>query len=201
MQNPDDYKDIQILGAAVRVILSGFGSFTLLASKILLESGLGTMDAEGIGMAQLDPNRWYPLSSFLRAFQRIGAEFGDFTLRQAGSFIHKQANVPPEFLKELVSTFQTLDQGYHLNHSKGGKPMFNPETGDMLEGIGHFKFRQVPGKKQIVLEVDTPYPCAFDEGIVLGLAQRFDPSARVAHDAKACRKKGDPLCVYNVTFK
>ena len=54
MPTPEDYKDFQILGSNVTVILDGFGSFTLLASKILLESGLGKPDAEGVGMAVLD---------------------------------------------------------------------------------------------------------------------------------------------------
>src|SRR5689334_12920745 len=61
MQNPDDYKGYFILGANVRVILDGFGTFTLLASKILLESGLGTMDADGVGHAVINPDQWYPL--------------------------------------------------------------------------------------------------------------------------------------------
>jgi hypothetical protein len=201
MQNPEDYKNIQILGAVVQVVLDGFGSFTLLASKILLESGLGKMDAEGVGMAQLEPTKWYPLSSFLSAFQRIGAEFGDFTLKQSGQTVHKNATVPPEYLTAMVKTFQVLDMGYHLNHAIDGKPMFNPQTGEMTEGIGHFKYREVPGKKQIIVEVDTPYPCAFDEGICLGISQRYDQSSKVTHDPKICRKKGSPICIYNITWK
>ncbi len=51
------------------------------------------------------------------------------------------------------------------------------------------------------MECSTPYPCAFDEGIVTGLAQRFEPTATVAHDRKGCRKRGDPSCNYNVTWK
>jgi hypothetical protein len=205
MQNPEDYKDFQILGANVRVILDGFGSFTLLASKILLETGLGTMDAEGIGMAVIDPAKWYPLDGFLRAFQRIGAEFGDFTLRQAGVHINKQATDPGDILKNINSAFTYLDQGYHYNHGKNGEHMFNPQNGQMMEGIGHFTCKTVatppPGKKQVTLVVDTPYPCAFDEGIVIGMAQRFDPTAKVTHDLKSCRKKGATACHYNVIWK
>jgi hypothetical protein len=201
MQNPDDYKGLFILGANVRVILDGFGTFTLLASKILLESGLGTIDAEGVGHAVINPDQWYPLDSFLRAFQRIGAEFGDFTLKQAGIHINKKAAIPPEFLKDLTTTFQILDMGYHMNHGRDGKPMGNPATGTMEEGIGHFRTRQEAGKKALTCEADTPYPCAFDEGIVLGIAQRYDPMARVVHDPKVCRKKGAKSCIYNVSWK
>ncbi|MBN1204857.1 MAG: hypothetical protein JXB05_08030 [Myxococcaceae bacterium] len=201
MQNLDDLKDTQILGANVRVILDGFGSFTLLASKILLETGLGTMDAEGVGMAVIDPEQWYPLDRFLRAFQRIGTEFGDFTLRQAGSYIPQKAKIGPGFLKDLPTAFRFLDLGYHLNHAKNGKPMGDPQTGEMVEGIGHFNTKEVPGKKQIICEVDTPYPCSFDEGICSGIARLMEPTSTVMHDKQTCRKRGADRCIYYVNWK
>lgn len=204
MPNPEDYKDIQILGSNVTVILDGFGSFTLLASKLLLESGLGKIDSEGVGMAVLEPEKWYPLDSFLRAFERIQAEFGEFTLRQAGLHVPKKAS-PPEgeaTFRDIHTAFRTLDMGYHYNHARDGKPMFDPATGNMTEGIGHFKTKPVPGKtNHVVCEADSVYPCAFQEGIVLGLAQRFDPQARLTHDPKLCRKKGAATCLYNITWK
>jgi hypothetical protein len=200
MQNPDDYKDFQILGANLKAILAGFGSFTLLASKILLELGLGTIDAEGIGMAEIDPDKWYPLDRFVRAFDRISSEFGDYTLRQVGQNIPKNAAYPPSY-RDLATALGTLDMGYHFNHGKNNQPMFNPQTGEMVEGIGHMATKPVAGKKLIVCEVDTPYPCSFDEGIVSGLAQRFEPTATVTHDPKSCRKKGAKSCIYNVTWK
>jgi hypothetical protein len=204
MPSPEEYKGYQILGSNVSVILDGFGSFTLLASKILLESGLGTIDSEGVGMAQLVPDKWYPLDAFLRAFDRIQQEFGEFTLRQAGLHVPKKA-APPEgesTFRDIHTAFRTLDMGYHFNHAKEGKAMFNPQTGEMSEGIGHFKTKPVPGKSnQVICEADSVYPCSFQEGIVLGLAQRFDSMARVAHDLKSCRKKGASVCVYNITWK
>jgi hypothetical protein len=201
MQTPDDYKDLQILGANVQVIMSGFGSFTLLASKILLESGLGKIDDEGVGMAVLDANQWYPLDRFLRAFHRIAAEFGDYTLRQAGSHINKVAVAPPAFWKDIVSAFQTIDAGYHMNHGKDGKPLFDPSSGKMDEGIGHMTYKPGTKPKQFFMECDTPYPCAFDEGIVQGLSQRFEPTSTVMHDRKSCRKRGDASCLYHINWK
>jgi hypothetical protein len=202
MKDPSEFKDYQILGANVQVILDGFGSFTLLASKILLELGLGKVDSEGIGMATLTPTEWYPLDAFLKAFQRIGAEFGDFTLRQAGIHINKVAVVPPDFFqKGIINAFAVVDFPYHMNHAHNGKPMFDPATGQMAEGIGHFASKPLEGKKQLLCVVDTPYPCAFDEGIVVGMAQRFDPQAKVTHDPKSCRKRGADSCTYSVSWK
>lgn len=200
MANYENYKDFQTLGSTVQVTLDGFGSFTLLASKILLECGLGEMDAEGVGMAKLDPNKWYPLDAFLRAFERVQSEFGDYTLKQSGLYIVKKAAQPGDFLTDINRAFQTLDMGYHYNHAKGGVRMFNPETGEMTEGIGHYKVRN-GGKNQVFVDADTAYPCAFDEGLVTGLGQQFNPTAKVAHDSKTCRKKGATTCTYSITWK
>jgi hypothetical protein len=201
MANYDDYKDYSILGGNVQVILDGFGSFTLLASKILLECGLGTMDAEGVGMAKLDPEGWYPLDAFLRAFERIQTEFGDYTVKQAGLYIVKKASQPGDFLTGINRAFETLDMGYHYNHAKLGQRMFSPQTGQMTEGIGHYRVRSVPGKNQVFVDADTAYPCAFDEGLVTGLGQQFNATAKVTHDPKACRKKGATVCTYGIAWK
>jgi hypothetical protein len=200
MQNPDDFKEYQILGANVQVIMDGFGTFTLLASKMLLEAGLGVADPD-TGLAVLQPDKWYPLDSFLRAFDRIGAEFGELTVRTSGLHINKKASVPGDVLSDIHQTFTILDQGYHFNHAKNGVPMFNPQTGQMTEGIGHFTTRPGPNKRELMCEIDTPYPCAFDEGIVRGFAQRFDPMSRVTHDPKICRKKGHKACLIHISWK
>lgn len=200
MANYENYKEYQTLGSTVQVTLDGFGSFTLLASKILLECGLGEMDTEGIGMAKLDPNKWYPLDAFLRAFERVQSEFGDYTLKQSGLYIVKKAAQPGDFLTDINRAFQTLDMGYHYNHAKNGERMFNPATGEMTEGIGHYKVRS-GSKNQVFVDADTAYPCAFDEGLVTGLGQQFNPTAKVVHDSKTCRKKGATTCTYSITWK
>ena len=151
-------------------------------------------------MAEIDPDKWYPLDKFVRAFQRIGAEFGDYTLRQVGVHIPKTAAYLPSY-KDLATALSSMDAGYHYNHGKDNQPLFNPQTGEIKEGIGHMVAKPVAGKKLILMECDTLYPCAFDEGIVTGLAQRFEPTATVAHDPKSCRKRGSDRCVYNVTWK
>jgi len=200
MLNPEEFHEYQILGSNVQVILDGFGSFTLLASKILLDSGLGTMDDEGIGLAKLDPSKWYPVPAFMRAFDRIQAEFGEYTLRQAGLYIPKKATPANDSsLKDLDTGFKFLDAGYHINHAKNGVPMFNPQTGEMMEGIGHYRSRPGTAKNQVIVEVDALYPCAFSGGIAEGLAQLFDPKAKMTHDPKMCRKKGAPACIYTIT--
>lgn len=201
MQTPEDYKDYQVLGANIQVILDGFGAFTLLASKLLLESGVGKVDDEGVGIAKFDADQWYPMDAFLRAFARIQVEFGDFTLKQSGLYIVKKAAQPGDFLTGINRAFETLDMGYHYNHAKNGQRMFDPPTGKIMEGIGHYKVRSVPGKTQVFVDADTAYPCAFDEGLVTGLGQAFNPTAKVVHDPKICRKKNSPVCTYSIQWK
>jgi hypothetical protein len=79
--------------------------------------------------------------------------------------------------------------------------MFDPVTGQMLEGIGHYVYQAVEGKKEIVMTCENPYPCRFDLGIIKGMAQRFEPTASITHDTtKGCRKKGAESCTYVVTW-
>jgi hypothetical protein len=201
MQNPEDYKDYQILGANLQTILDGFGSFTLLASKILLEAGLGTIDDEGIGLAKLDPAQWYPVPNLLRAWERIQTEFGEFTIKQAGLHIAKRAKqVSDAHFQNLETAFKLMDAGYLINHAKNGVPMFNPQTGQAMEGIGHYRLRPGANKNQLIFDVDALYPCAFAAGIVEGVALIFDPKAKMTHDPKMCRKRGAPICTYTVTY-
>ena len=201
MLNPDDYKDYQILGSNVQVILDGFGSFTLLASKLLLEAGLGESDEEGIGMVKLEPTRWYPVPPFLRAFDRIQAEFGEYTLRQSGLYIPKKASTATDTqLKDIETAFKYLDAAYYINHAKNGVQMFNPQTGVMMEGIGHYRCRPGANKNNVIVDIDALYPCAFVGGICEGLALLFDPKAKTTHDPKACRKKGSPVCTFSITY-
>jgi hypothetical protein len=198
MWNKDDLQQYQVLGANLKSIMEGFGSFTLIASKFLLNEGIGTPDETML--AQFEPNQWYPLDGFMRVFDRIHGEFGNYTLRQVGIHVPKNAPLPPH-VTDIHSCFASMDAGYHINHGFKGQPMFNPATGEMTDGIGHYKYVPVPGANHIKIEVDVPYPCPFDEGLVIALAQRFKPAATVTHDKAGCRSRGSSSCTYHVTWK
>jgi len=201
MWNKDDLKKFQVLGSNLQATLGGFGSFTLIASKFLLEEGIGKGDETG--MAHLEPDQWYPLDAWVRVFDRIHGEFGNFTLRQVGMHIPKNTKLPPQ-IKDIHTCMQFMDLSYHFNHGINGKHMFNLETGEMKEGIGHYRYISNPpaqGVQKISLEVDSPYPCPFDEGVVTAAAQLFKPNASVAHDKASCRSRGGTNCTYHVTWK
>jgi hypothetical protein len=201
-RHPDDFREYSILGSNVQTILDGFGTFTLLASKILLDLGLGTEDSQGIGLVKLIPTQWYPLPAWIRAWERIQAEFGDYTVKQAGLCIPKRATRATDSqMSDIETAFKQLDAAYHLNHAKNGVAMYNPKTGQKVEGIGHYHARAGTSREQIIVDVDSVSPCAFSTGIVEGITQLFDVNAKVTHDPKTCRKNGARACTFNITYR
>lgn len=199
MWNKESLKNFQVIGGSLQPIMGGFGSFTLLASKFLLEEGIGTPDETM--MAQLEADKWYPMDRWVSVFDRIHTEFGNFTLRQVGLHVPKHAVTPPQ-IRDVFTAIQFMDVGYHLNHGINNQPMFNLQTGEMKDGIGHYKTIPAPaGVNKISCEVDSPYPCPFDEGLLTAMAQKFKPTATVVHDKASCRSRGGNSCTYHITWK
>lgn len=198
MWTTESLEDYDVLGACLQNIVDSFGSFTLLASGMLIDEGLGMDD--GHGLVRFDPKGWYSLPRFLGAFDRINREFGNYTMRQVGLAVPKNSPFPPS-ITDIHSAIQSLDIAYHMNHGRKGKALFSPESG-MQEGIGHYYYDPVPGKREIICRCDNPYPCVFDEGLINAVAQRFEPTATVKHDtSKGCRAHGGETCSYVITWK
>jgi hypothetical protein len=198
MPDRDNLKGCFILGTNMQAIMNGFGSFTLIASKLLLREGIGTPDDSMI--AQFEPAAWYPLDRVLRVFDHIQAEFGDFTLRQVGLQVFKTVPLPPQIV-DLTSAYEGLDIAYLLVHGKGPKPLFNPATGQSGDDLGHYKWIHTKGTTKGAIESTSIYPCSFDEGLVSGAAQRFKPGAIITHDRASCRNRGGDKCLYQVSWK
>ncbi len=198
MQGHIDAGHFQVLGANLQIVIDGFGSFPIIANKVLLDEGLGT--SNGTEAVKFDAEGWYPLERWLNALKRIGSEFGDYLLYQSGMTTPKNAVFPPT-VTDIHSALKCIDIAYHMNHAVRGEAMFSPSTGEMREGIGHYAYSHTPGKNLVILECSTPYPCDFDQGIIIAMAQRFQPAARLTHDAsKPCRKSGGLSCSYHVTW-
>jgi hypothetical protein len=167
------------------------------AERFLVEEGIGKFDA-GRGFA-LDKDGWYSQQAWLRAFAKVAKQVGQSVLFDIGKRIPANAQFPP-WVVDVPSAISSIDIAYHMNHRKRGKVMFDPSTGALDEGIGHYGYEYVKGSQRVTSLCENPYPCSFDEGIITAMAQRFDIRARVEHQPGACRKTGSNFCVYVIAF-
>jgi hypothetical protein len=191
----NEYKGIEVSGRVILGLMKAFGQFKGIASKYLLEEGVGQKGPEGL--AVVDPASWYPMDGQLRALARFSREMGDSVVHQIGvSMIHEVEWAP--VIKDVKTLAEFLDLGYHHNHRKHGKVMADPVTGKITEGIGHYFYkRQAQGGT--VIEATNPYPCAFDKGMLFGALRKLQVVGAILHDdTLPCRKRGHESCVYVV---
>ncbi|HZI12657.1 MAG TPA: hypothetical protein VE153_19905 [Myxococcus sp.] len=189
--------ELEVSPASIKLISAGFRGFTHLANQILSEEGMGADD--GMGQLLLPQDSWPLLRRFLKGMQRIEKEVGSKVLMDAGQSVHRYVEMPPTIV-DIYSALGSIDIAYHMSHRRNGKPMFDPATGQMEEGIGHYLFRGKPGDARLEVISDAPYPCSFDRGIVQGMALRFKPTAIVTH-GPSCRTQGAASCTYAVMWK
>jgi len=184
---------VKVNGETVLSVIEGLGVMKNMAIKILSENNINDPKA----------GQWYLQQDWLNSFKVIAEKIGPNTLYKIGTFIPKKANFP-EDIDTIEKALASLDIAYHMNHQLNDKPMFDNNTGELTEGIGHYSFHSInPKKAEIVC--DNPYPCDFDRGIIDALAQKFKPKNSVMtlvkhDDTKGCRKNGDKSCTYIVTW-
>ncbi len=185
--------DVEISGQSVGSVLAGMGVFKPL--------GLSVLERNGIVDPQ--PGRWFPQQAWLDAFRALADRIGNATMFVIGQQIPDHVEYP--FLFDSTETaLRGMDAGYHRNHRLGGEVMFDPATGKMTEGIGHYLFSRLGGN-HARMTCTNPYPCAFDRGVIDGVAKRFRPASRVwvkvTHDRSApCRALGAESCTYLVDW-
>ncbi|WP_421873318.1 hypothetical protein [Marinoscillum sp.] len=151
-----------------------------------------------------DPNQFYDLQKFLNAFEEVKDQFGEMNLFLIGKAVIDNAQFPP--MNSLEEALQSLDVAYHMNHRKGGQPMFNPENGQMLEGIGHYKLTKYDASaKTAEMVCHTPYPSKFEEGLILQIVRRFKPEGSIRtkvelDESKETRRKGAETCTFKISW-
>jgi len=187
---------IEVFGGFVDSVVEAFKLFPSVALKRLTSNGIGAMNARG--EIVIDRQSWYPLEKWLAAYDDIAGTVGTRALFQIGQQIPKNAALPPT-VNDIHSSIAAVDVGYHMNHRKNGKVMFDPASGQKTKGLGSYGCRPVPGERRIVSVCENPYPCDFDRGVLSAFANRFEKLARVQHDDRApCRKAGGASCTYTI---
>lgn len=184
---------IEVNGETVLSIVDGMGAFRYRAVELLAQHGI----------VDPTPGQWYPQQAWLDAFRSISERIGTNTLYAIGRKIPANAQFPPQ-IETIEDALASIDVAYHMNHRRGGQVMFDPATGAMLEGIGHYVYEK-KGPKHLRVTGENPYPCDFDRGIVIAMAERFRPAEamllRVSHAIEGpCRRRGDDACIYDVTW-
>jgi len=183
----------QVLGDALLATIDGLGAFKNMALQILEENGIKNPEI----------NKWYPQQNWLNAFKVIAEKIGSNTLFVIGTKIPENAKWPPG-IDSIENALASIDVAYHMNHMIDNDVLFDPDTGVMKEGIGHYGFEKLDEKK-IRMMCDNPYPCDFDRGIIVNTAKIFNPKGqqfvKVDHDESGlCRNKGDNVCNYIITW-
>ena len=186
-------KEVEVNGQTVLSVVDGMGAFRSQAIKILKENGIDDPV----------PEKWYPQQSWLNAFRQIHEHLGEKTLHSIGKKIPENAKFPPE-IDDIFKALAAIDVAYHMNHRLQGKVMFDPGTGTMTEGIGHYKAEKIDDRR-VRMVCNNPYPSEFDRGIILAMAQKFMPrdakiiKAELDPD-KPTRKKDADSCTYIVSW-
>ncbi|MDA8016149.1 MAG: hypothetical protein MPN21_01775 [Thermoanaerobaculia bacterium] len=140
---------IEVSGRVVLALVHVMGAFRHLALDILRESGIENPEED----------RWYPLRSFLDAFDTIVERIGPNTLSAIGRQIVAQAPFPAE-IDHPKAALSGLDEAYRAEH-RGGE-------------VGHYHF-EVKGPRQGLMTSTTPYPDSFDRGLIRALVEKFEP--------------------------
>ncbi|HLA83665.1 MAG TPA: hypothetical protein VJL29_02640 [Thermoguttaceae bacterium] len=185
--------NVEVNGETVFAVVDGMGLFKSRALQILAQNGI--VDPK--------PGRWYSQQAWLDSFRVISETIGSLTLCAIGRKIPENANFPTD-IDSIETALASIDVAYHMNHRLVGKCLFDPRTGKMSEGIGHYRYDKM-GNKKVRMTCNNPYPCEFDRGIIEAMAQRFKPAGclfvSVKHDDDAsCRKKGADSCTYHVEW-
>jgi hypothetical protein len=181
----------------VNLFRAAFDVFPSLAPKYLRK--LDQVLTEGTGR-QMVARHAIPLKPWLSLFDAVLADIGPNALFKIGTAIIANPYLPAT-PNELEARLRYIDVAFHMSHRKAGQPMYAPNTGKMIEGIGHFAVERVEGRKKFLIRCDTPYPCSLEHGILNGIALQVEPRAVVAHDQPdVCRTKGGRSCTYSVSW-
>ena len=183
---------VEVNGETVLSIVAGMGIFKENALQILSENGISNPQ----------PGMWYSQQAWLNAFKTIAEKIGETTLYQIGRKIPENAQWPPD-VNTIEKGLASIDVAYHMNHRLNNEVLYNPATGLMREGIGHYGFAKA-GDRAVKMTCNNPYPCAFDLGIIDAVADKFAGKGELPkskhEDPKTCRKTGADACIYTVAW-
>lgn len=141
--------NVEVNGYTVKNVIDGMGVFQRRGRELLATSGISEVNDE----------QWYSLDALLAVIEELGSS----TCSQIGRAVPNNSLFPPE-IDTFEKALSTVDMAYHMNHRNGE--------------IGNYKVTQVSDKEYQVT-CNTPYPQAFNLGLIRGLASKFNCLIRV----------------------
>lgn len=126
-----------------------------------------------------------------------------YSLERIGAMVADSA-IWPENIKTFFEALYSIDHAYHMNHQKDGKPLYDYDKNEVIEGfIGHNILTIDEASNTAVYTCGSFYPCDFDKGMLKILTRTFKPEGKtlvnVVHDDnKPCRKLGGDTCTFVV---
>ena len=161
-------------GAALNSFVLAFGENNTLVQKILADAGVD----------RIDPTRWYDYEWASAIFYRIAKEVGPAAAATVGRKMIEAAVFPPN-IDRVQAVLQSLGAAFKLN-TRG------PDVGDILCTI--------EDDHSATIERTQKGSCAFNIGIIEGGCARYGAKALVEHGAGGCQDRGDPTCIYHVSW-
>lgn len=186
-------ENVEVVGQTVFAFINSMKRGQEKRKSILLKHGIDPK-----------PEEWYPQQKWLDAFKEVSESVGEMNLFLIGVAIIENAEFPP--INNLKEGLGAIEVAYHMSHRINGNLMFNPENGEMLEGIGHYGLKEYnEDERTAIMVCDNPYPSKFDEGIITAVGRKFQPSdseaVKVKVDVNADRRtKGGSSCTYLISW-
>jgi hypothetical protein len=147
---------------------------------------------------------WNNQEKWLQVFKEFAQEVGDMNLLLMGMALIENAKFPP--MNNLQEALLSINIAYHSSHRLHGQIMFDPKTGTMLDGIGHYQLVSFDSKaRKAIMNCRNPYPSKFDEGIITEIVRRFKPADAIRHEVKIDitkerRTQGADSCIFLISW-
>jgi len=198
-------RDIEVNGETVLSFIEGTSSSSDSKYRKLLKNyeGMAYSILENHGIKDPRKGKWYPQQNWLDAFRDFNDSVGPWTLRLIGRSIPENANWPGK-ITTVKEAIRSIDTAYHMNHRLNGELLYNPDTGEKKDGIGHYGYRETEDPLTLISVCQNPYPCEFDMGIIEATAAKFSEKGAVSikhKNEKKCRKFGVESCTYIIQLK
>jgi hypothetical protein len=170
---------VLLAGNVVLVLLDSFGAYRARGEKVIARYLAD-------GDKAIEPHGQYPLQKILYGLRDLSEQFGTGFLNRVGRHVFEHAHIPPG-LDTLHAFLAATNQAYQMNHvNADGK-------------IGSYEWTQVSDRSGR-MRCDNPYPCAFDEGLLLGIGTMFGVELKVVHDESSCRRRDGDHCTYQLEW-